>query len=373
MRIGFFSECYHPIVNGVVASIDASREGLQNAGHEVLIVTPNVPYYQDAETAVVRLPSLALPSSSGYRLTLPVTTRALDARAGAPFDVVHAHSQFITGGLAMRYARAHRVPLVFTYHTRLDYYAHYAPLESGAARRVLAAWTRAFANRAAAVVAPTDETRRYLASIGVRTPVAVVPSAIDLARFRGGRRRGDLRARLGADPGSALVLCVGRLAPEKNPALALAVCAAAGPHLRLAFVGDGPLRRPLEREGERRGVAGRVSFAGAIAPADMPDVYASADALLFTSVSETQGLVLIEALAAGLPIVAVDVPQTREVIGDGGFLAPPDAAALAAALAGAIATERTQSAIQVALERFSIDEQARGLVAVYEAARAGTT
>jgi glycosyltransferase involved in cell wall biosynthesis len=373
LRIGFFSECYHPIVNGVVASIDAWCAGLRRAGHDVSVVTPDVPSYQDGETAVVRLPSLALPGSSGYRLTLPLSTRAVKERCGAPFDLVHAHSQFITGGLALRYARARRIPLVFTYHTRLDHYAHYVPFERGAARRVLAAWTRAYANRAAAVIAPTAETARYLGSIGVRGAVEVVPSPVDIERLRAGTRRAEVRARLGAAPGTALVLVVGRLAPEKSPELALRTCAAAPAHLRIAFVGDGPLRARLEREAARLGIAERVVFAGTLAPAAMPDVYASADALLFPSVSETQGLVLVEALAAGLPVVAVDAPQTREVTGGAAACVPAEPTALAGALVAAIAAGPDQSAIQVASSGYTIDAQTRRLLEIYRSLQAGPT
>jgi 1,2-diacylglycerol 3-alpha-glucosyltransferase len=373
LRIGFFTECYDPIVNGVVAGINALRRGLQREGHEVQCITPHIPSYQDSETAVVRLPSLPLPTSTGYRLTVPVSTRHIEERLGAPLDIVHAHSQFITGALAARYARAHRVPLVFTYHTRLEFYAHYVPFEPRLSRRVLAAWTRAFANGADAVVAPTAETGRYLASIGVRSPVEVIPSPVDLDRFAAGRRRPEVRQRLGADPDSVLVLCVGRLAREKNVELALAALAATEPQLRLALVGDGPLRRRLEVESARLGIAERVRFAGPVQPAEMPDVYAAADVLLFPSISETQGLVLVEALAAGLPVVAVDTPQTREVVGQAALLAPAQARELARALSAIRPAVPNQSAIQLASQGYSIDEQARRMIAVYEAARAGPT
>ncbi|HXP94197.1 MAG TPA: glycosyltransferase [Candidatus Binatia bacterium] len=366
MRIGFFTECYHPIVNGVVASIDALREGLRREGHDVVFITPRVPYYQDEEAAaVVRLPSLPLPTSTGYRFTLPVSTRTIDARLGAPLDIAHAHSQFITGALAARYARAHGIPLVFTYHTRLEFYAHYVPFERRLVRRALAAWTRAFANRTQAVLAPTGETRRYLASIGVRTAIEVLPSPIDVERFRAGRRRADLRERLGAEPGTLVVLCVGRLAPEKNVELAIAACAAAPPRVRLALVGEGPLQGSLEREVRRLGLGERVRFAGPVAAAEMPDLYASADALLFPSISETQGLVLVEALAAGLPIVAVDTPQTREILGEGARLVAPEAGKVAAALEASTSATSQQSAIQLAYQRFSIEVQAHRLAALY--------
>jgi 1,2-diacylglycerol 3-alpha-glucosyltransferase len=371
LRIGFFTECYRPVVNGVVSAIVAMREGLRAAGHEVVCITPTVPSYEDVETAIVRLPSCPLPSSSGYRLTLPAATRSIDGRLERPLDVVHAHSQFITGGMALRYARDHAVPLVFTYHTRLDFYAHYVPFERNLVRRGLAAWTRAYANSANAVVAPTAEVRRYLTALGVTAPIEIVPSPVDLERFASGRRRQDLRAAMGAGSRETLALCVGRLAREKNLELAFAVCAAAGPRIRLALAGEGPLRRRLERLARELGIAERVRFLGPVAPAAMPDYYASADALLFPSVSETQGLVLVEALAAGLRIVAVDTPQTREVVGDAADLVAPQPAAMARALEAAGPRTPEQSAIQLASHRFTIEEQARKLVALYASVQGG--
>jgi glycosyltransferase involved in cell wall biosynthesis len=371
LKIGFFTECYHPIVNGVVASVDASREGLQNAGHQVACITPSVPHYEEAETDVIRLPSLALPTATGYRLTVPVSARALNARLRAPLDVAHAHSQFITGHLAARYARAYDIPLVFTYHTRLEFYAHYAPLGGRLARTLLAARTRAFAARADLVIAPTAAARGALLDIGVRTPVAVLASPIDVARFRAGRRREDLRARLGADRETRLVLVAGRLAPEKNVELVPAVLGALPAEYHVAFVGEGALRDRLASAALRGGVGARICFAGALAPADMPDVYASADVLLFPSISESQGLVLVEALAAGLPVVAADAPQTREVLDGAGFVTEARPEALAAAIRGAVEKNADRSAIQLASERFSIEGQTRRLLELYAAAGAG--
>jgi glycosyltransferase involved in cell wall biosynthesis len=372
LRIGFFTECYHPIANGVVASVDALQEGLRRKGHDVVLITPHVPYYQDIQTNVVRLPSLPLPTSTGYRLTLPASPKQLDARFGVPLDLVHAHSQFITGSLAARYAQTRRLPLVFTYHTRLEFYAHYAPFGGALMRGALAARTRAFANGADAVVVPTEEIRSYLASAGVRTGMEVLPSPVDVERFRAGRRLPELRERWGAGAQTRVVLCVGRLAPEKNPGLAIAACAAAGPHVRLILVGDGPLRRQLEREVRRLGMDGRVCFPGAFAPAEMPDVYASADALLFVSRSETQGLVLVEALATGLPVIAVDSPVTNEILAGLGQTVASEPGVLAAALDAFVPSGPDQSAIQLALERFSIEVQARRLASLYRRIAAGT-
>jgi glycosyltransferase involved in cell wall biosynthesis len=215
----------------------------------------------------------------------------------------------------------------------LEAYAHYVPFEARATQRAARALTRRFANAADAVIVPTNAMARRLRELGVHARIEVLPSGIDVAKFSAGRRRESVRARLGAHAHAPLILCVGRLGREKNVELALEAFAALGnDRARLAIVGDGPHRASLERLARRLGIAERTTFALEFARGALPDVYASADVFLFTSGSETQGLVLVEAMAARLPIVAVDTPQTRDVLAEAGRLAPGNPAALAAGL-----------------------------------------
>ncbi len=331
LRIGLFTECYRPIQNGIVASIDALAYALRADGHNATVVTPRVPRYRDDGPDVVRIPSLPLPSTA-YRLTVPY----LPARARV-FSVVHAQSPFVTGWLGLREARRARVPLVFTYHTQLEAYAHYVPFEANATRAAATLLTRAYANAANAVIVPTQTMERRLRDLGVASRIVVVPSGIDVAFFGSGRRNERLRARFGIGPGEKMILTVGRLGREKNVESALAAFAQLGDsRARFVIVGDGPHRASLERSAERFGVASRTVFAGEFSRDALPDVYASADAFVFASRSETQGLVLAEALAAGTPIVAIDTAQTRDVLGSASRIVADDPAAVAAGLRDAL-------------------------------------
>jgi glycosyltransferase involved in cell wall biosynthesis len=330
LRVGLFTECYHPIQNGIVGSVDALASALRDRNHNPLVVTPRMPGYRDAGGGVVRVPSLPLPTRTAYRLTLPYL-RANEALSG--LSIVHTHSPFVTGWLGARTARRLGVPLIFTYHTQLEAYAHYVPFDARATQSAATRLTRRYANAADAVIVPTSAMARRLIALGVRARIDVLPSGIDVARFAGGRRREDVRARLGARGEESLILCVGRLGREKNVELALdAFARLDDERSRLAIVGDGPHRQALQRYARRAGVALRTTFALEFAREALPDVYASADAFLFTSGSETQGLVLVEALAARVPVVAVDTPQTRDVLAGAGFVVPGAAGALAAAL-----------------------------------------
>ena len=358
MRVGFFTECYKPIVNGVVASIDALRDGLHARGVDVTTIAPHFPHFIDDARDVVRIPSLPLPTPTAYRLCVPYLN-AVDRRRLRGIDIVHAHSPFVTGWMAVSYARRHRIPLVFTYHTRLDAYAHYAPFD-----RATVTLTRRYANAADAVVVPTAAMETRLRELGVRAPITVVPSAIDVERFAGGARSPLVRARLGVTDEGPLALVVSRLATEKNVELAIDALVHFG-GLRLAIIGEGPHRAALEERARRLGVAGRVRFAGTLARERLPDVYASADAFLFPSTTDTQGLVLAEALAAGLPVVAAESEASRDVLGAAGSIVPARAAAIAAALAAAISAGRDQSAVRLAYSRFTVELQTRRILEVY--------
>ncbi|HTW83054.1 MAG TPA: glycosyltransferase [Candidatus Sulfotelmatobacter sp.] len=363
MHVALFTECYHPIRNGVVASVDSLRDGLREHGVDVTTIAPNFPRRHDDPDDVVRIPSLPLPTPTAYRLCVPYLNAA-DRERLRGVELVHAHSAFVTGWMANVFARRRGLPLVFTYHTRLDAYAHYAPFEPHATQRALVELTRRYANAADAVVVPTRAIERVLRASGVRAPVHVVPSGIDVARFAAGRRSGEARAVLGARADEPVVLSVGRLGAEKNLELALDALAAA-PDLRLALVGEGPQRGALAERAARLGIAERVRFLGALPPAALPDLYAAADAFVFPSTTDTQGLVLAEALAAGLPIVAVDGEVAREVLAEHGRLAPADPAALARALEAAIGAGRDQSAVHLAFSRFTVEMQTRRVLEIY--------
>ncbi len=363
VRIGFFTECYKPIVNGIVASIDALRDGLCAHGVDVTTIAPHFPHFVDDALDVVRIPSLPLPTQTAYRLCVPYLN-AVDRRRVRGIELVHAHSPFVTGWMAVSYARRHRIPLVFTYHTRLDAYAHYAPFDRATTERAMTELTRRYANAADAVVVPTLAMETRLRELGVRVPISVVPSAIDVERFAAGRRSALIRARLGVDGDAPLALVVSRLAVEKNVELAIDALAYA-PDLRLAIVGEGPHRAALEDRARRLGVAGRVRFTGTLPRERLPEVYASVDAFVFPSITDTQGLVLAEALAAGLPVVAAASDASRDVLAGAGRLVVPDPAAMAAAIAAASAEGRDQSAVHLAYSRFTVEMQTRRILELY--------
>ena len=370
MRVGFFTEVYRPIINGVVASVDGLAGGLRALGHDVYCFAPHIPGSDDGDGAL-RMPSLPLPTSTPYRLTVPLVSRRNRRGIINHLDVLHAHSPFVTGWMSVRYARRLHVPLVYTYHTRLEEYVHYLPFDPKATRFAASTLTRSFANLADAVIVPTPAMRQRLAEIGVTAHIEVVPSGIDLEHFSSGKRRADLRQSLGTQPAERLLLFVGRLGREKNVELLLDALTMTKVSARLVIAGDGPEREALEARANELNVSERVRFLGEVGREELPDLYASVDAFVFPSVSETQGLVLVEAMAAGTAVIAADAPVVREVLGGAGRLVPLTAGAFAEAIDALPdapdAPKRAQN--RGAAARFGIEQQARHVASLYEALR----
>jgi 1,2-diacylglycerol 3-alpha-glucosyltransferase len=368
MRLGFFTEIYRPAVNGVVASVETLARGLRSRGHEVYCFAPRMPGGDDDGADVVRFPSLPLPNASPYRLTLPLVGRRNVNNVVKRLSLVHVHSLFVTGWAGLRYARRYNMPAVYTYHTQLEAYAHYVPFDAHATRFAASQLTRTFCNFVDAVIAPTPGVAAYLRDIGVETRIEIIASGIDIAHFASGARDESLRASLGTPRGGRLLLFVSRLAREKNVELLLRALAAVNqPDVHLAIAGDGPEREDLELLARDLGIMDRVRFLGVVGREALPHLYASADAFVFPSMTETQGLVQAEALAAGAHVIAADTPANREVVGDAGVIVAPTLAAFASALA-AVPAERSAEGIvraRRAAERFSDATQVERTAGLY--------
>ena len=366
LRIGFFTEVHRPVVNGVVASVEGLAQGLRSRGHEVYCFAPRIPGDDGEGDVFFRMPSLPLPTRTPYRLTVPLVGRRSVRSVIKRLNIVHVHSPFVTGWMGLRYARRYGMPVVYTYHTQLEAYSHYVPFDPTATRLATETLTRTFGNSVDAVVVPTNAMLNRLRKLGVNTRIAVVPSGIDIPHFESGRLDESLRAKLGASKG-CIALFVGRLAKEKSLDVLLhAVALCNRDDLVLAVAGDGPAREELEALAKELGIGNRVRFLGAVPREELPDLYASSDAFVFPSITETQGLVVAEALAAGLPVVAAEAPQNRDVLGKGGRLVKPTAESFAAQLkALTSASDEQRSGARAAGAPFAIDVQIDRMLALY--------
>jgi 1,2-diacylglycerol 3-alpha-glucosyltransferase len=353
VHVGFFTDSYLPRTSGVVRAVESSAQQLRLRGHRVSIVAPAFPGHTDTDPDVIRVPSVTPPGYPDFPLAVPYPGPSLRAVRALGFDLVHTHSPFVLGGIGWWMARSLGRPLVFTYHTRYEEYAHYTPVVGDLARPFVGAYTTAYCNRSDCVLAPLPSIAALLRESGVRVRVAVVPSTgIDVAAFAprdasGADRVAAVRARFGVPVRAPLLVFVGRLAREKNVGLLLASLAALPVDTWLVLVGDGPDRELLEAQARDRGVAHRVRFAGTQLPAVVAEVLAAADLFVFPSTTETFGLAMIEAMAAGCAVVAVQAAASSDLLRDGetGRLVAGDPTAFAAAVRDLLAQPARRSAM----------------------------
>jgi len=375
VRIALYTNNYLPFCGGVTISVETLRRGLEAAGHEPWVFGPRLRGARDASPRVVRYPSIPATTYPEFALAVPYSRRIARLVAAIDFDVFHAHHPFLLGPAARRLARRARRPLVFTYHTRYEKYAHYVPLKRALVEAAAVRLSAAFAARADAVLAPSAIIRDELSARGVRAPISVVPTGVDLERFRPGDRAAA-RRELGIGDGEAVVLYVGRLDREKSVdrvLLAFERIASTVPAARLLLVGHGTQAEQLRRLASSLPVATRIGFLGVRPHHALVECYRAADVFLFASETETQGLVLAEAAACGLPAVAVDAPGCDEVVRDGetGLLTKGDPAALAEAAIGLLLDpERRRGmarrAREVAQRLFDVQLQIDRTMAVYQ-------
>jgi glycosyltransferase involved in cell wall biosynthesis len=319
LRIAYFTETFLPATDGVVTRLRHTIEELLGMGDEMLVIAPKygegpgsyegVPIHRVSSVPFPPYPQIKLaPINPGVGLAL---------RRFEP-DLIHAVNPFILGWGAPYYSKTLGVPLVASYHTNVAAYARYYRLELF--DRITRWHTRRLHNRAAINLCTSEATLRYLAAEGIER-LHLWPQGVDATHFHPDKFSKDRRVRLtNGHPAERLLLYVGRLSHEKNIGK-LRVVLAEVPGVRLALVGDGPARRDLEEE-----FAGtRTVFTGVLQGEELATTFASADAFVFPSTTETLGIAMIEALASGLPVLAARAGATGEVVDDGetGFLYDP--------------------------------------------------
>ena len=334
MRLAFFTDSYHPIVSGVVVSVEAFTTQLRRRGHQVRIFTPRFPGYQDEDPDVVRLPSLSLPTNPRYPLGLPFSRRADRAVAAWGAQVVHVHAPFLLGRVGAGIARHQGLPLVFTMHTRYEHYAHYIPLlPHSLTARLAAAISRRFANSCDCVIAPSPGFAEQLRLDGITARIEPISTGLDLSALPTPDPKE--REHWGVPPQAPLLLGVGRLAPEKNVALTLqAFSRLQTPGVHLLLVGGGPYQRRAEQLARELGVVARVHFAGYLPRSRVFSCAAAAYLFLFPSLTDTQGIVVLEAMSQGLPCVCTQSPAIAGVVqeGENGLIVKEEAGAFAQAI-----------------------------------------
>ena len=376
MNVLMMTNVYPPDVNGVARSVETCSTALREIGHQVRIVAPMTEEPQDEGDEIVRVPAVHHVTANDIPVRLPLPGYLWPTLTEFQPDIVHVHHPFLLGSTALRLAATWKLPVVFTYHTMYEHYTHNLPIDSAGLARFTVRLATDFSNLCDHVVAPSQSVKQVLRSRGVWTPISVVPTGIDPRAFGAGDGpRG--RAQHGIPPKALVVGHVGRLTAEKNlEYLTRAMCLflQRDEAAHSFIVGDGPLRERIAELAAEAGVSDRLHLSeGALEGPELCDAYAAMDFLAFASQSETQGMVLAEAMAAGLPVVALDASGARDIVRDykNGRLLAGDAdehqfaAALDWMARHGLGDQRLRRAALRTADRFSIARTVRQLERVY--------
>ncbi|MCE9646985.1 MAG: glycosyltransferase [Chloroflexi bacterium] len=376
LRIGLFTDTYAPQVNGVSISLQLVSEGLQKRGHQVTIFAPRIPGYTDEKPGVVRLPSLKYLNDPPIYVAVLGTPRSTWSLTRKHFDVLHAHSPLTVGLLAYFTASTKNLPLIYTYHTSITDYTHYLKIIGGTALiRHAARWfSTTSTNLGDQIVVPSPKFHRLLLEQKVTKPIYTIPNGIDLSNFKTAKNPGSFRNRLGLKPDTPVLLTVGRVDPEKRLDFlidAFALLADRIPEAHLVFAGDGSARKKLEEHAAATSVKHRIHFLGMVGRADLPDLLHDGTVFLSASTTEVHPISVIEAIASGLPLVAVQDEAFEGMIveNENGHLTPLDVNAFSDTLVRLLSDPeklaRYGKRSMELSEKFSIEGQVRALEALY--------
>lgn len=371
-----FTNTYLPHVGGVARSVDTLCNGLRERGHQVLVIAPTFRGHEADIPGVLRVPALKNMGNSDYSMPIPLSRPIQDEIDAFGPDIVHSHHPFLLGHTASRVAATCGVPLVYTYHTRYDIYVRQFVESQRLWPDLARNLANGYANLADAVIAPSQSMKDLLLQQGVYSPIKVIPTGIDVDRFAGGSRA-ELRAKLGLTDKDFVFGHLGRLTAEKNLEFLFESALRFledNPDAHFVYAGDGPMRAEMATRLSGSPLRRRMHLLGEVKGDDVVAFYAAIDVFAFASKSETQGLVVAEALASGAPVVALDASGVRDALRNcescvqlGADVSPE---AFAAALSGyalrnAAQVEKDRAAAHAGAKPYSIGAMAENIEALY--------
>jgi len=323
MNILMMTNTYLPLVGGLERSIESFTKEYRKRGHRVVIVAPEYEGSPENELDVIRVPALKNFSGSKFSVKLPVDKLFSEPWGDFKPDIVHVHHPFLMGDTALRFAYAHKVPLVFTHHSLYEENVG----DSETIKKFVTELATGFANCCDHVIAPSESVVEIIRARGVKTQITVVSTGLDLNQYK--RTAGNFREQLKIQKDAFVVGYVGRLSPEKNLSfLTRAVASFLKKEKEAIFlvVGGGPSEEEISKHFKEQSLEDRLRFAGEMKGKKLVEAFQTIDVFAFSSHSETQGMVLSEAMAAGTPVVGVDAPGVRDIVRDkiNGRLIPHD-------------------------------------------------
>ncbi|MBN1677324.1 MAG: glycosyltransferase [Candidatus Thermoplasmatota archaeon] len=374
MKIAMFADSFHPTVDGAVVAMETVSSGLERRGHEVVMVAPDPGRQMDYRRKVHYLPAREFKSYPGYRVVLSPSDM-LEFIRSEKIDIIHCHGLASMAILSLTASRALKIPHVLTFHTManeaIKYYSP-VPIPREIMERLVWIYLRNLLKRPEVVIAPSAPIKEELLGNGVAMKSCeVVPTGVDCTRYHPDKYDKSFLGTFGLD-GKTVLLHVGRLSLEKRLDIGLKAIAELAPRLpdlRLLVVGRGPAAEHYKGLARDLGISDRVVFAGFLPDDELPKAYASVDALLLASTFETQGLVVLEALASGTPVVGMRYRAIPEFVTEGKNGCLFDEESCAEAILRCLARAETMKINAVSTAReYSVDACTAQLEKAYEKA-----
>jgi len=327
MKIGFFTDTYLPAIHGITVSLKSFRKSLEDLGQEVFIFAPRHRGYVDKEPNIFRFRSLRIIRKPEMFFALPfLPVKNFRKIIKIKLDIIHSHTPFSMGFFGKGIAYYQKLPFIYTHHTQYPDYARIYTKERFFIPRLTKHLIKRHSNISSAVIAPSRKIKKVLRGYGVKRPIYVLPTGVDLSIFKPVPQNSQfLKKKLGVSPKTKILLYVGRIAEEKNLRFLIEVFAEIMKRRKdvlLALVGDGPYLAKLSNLVKSLNLINNVWFIGPVVHEEIPVFYQSSDVFVFSSLTDTQGTVVSEAISCGLPIIALKDDVLRGMIVDGknGFL-----------------------------------------------------
>jgi len=323
MRIAFFTNCYKPLVNGVVTSIVSLKEAYERKGHDVYIFAPRVKDYIDQKRNVFRYRSVNLTSKVKYPLPIPLSFRVKKVITEFNPDIVHFHHPFLLSFPAIMYGKKLGIPKILTIHTQYEQYAYYvSPIPERVTQEAIKMIISNLAYKTDCITTPSDSMKKIMENYGIKNRIQVIPNAIHLISFQEDdeSKRAEIKKKYNLKEDDKIILFVGRVASEKSidtiiKALEI-IKKRDNNKVKLLIVGNGPAMDELQQLTRTLKVEKDVVFAGTVSNEEIQHYYKMAYLFTITSTSESFGIVIIEALASGIPVLAVRAPGAADILTD---------------------------------------------------------
>lgn len=328
MKVGLFTDAYFPQVNGVATTVEELKNSLVERDHKVTIITSSYPKYKDKDKSVLRLKSFKLWNNPELRVSYMFPDRIFQRVLMLDVDLIHGFSGGAIPSLGLTLAKIKRKPYVFTYNTRWNKYTHYILNGKIIRPKAMERMVRMYCNVCDHIIAPAAYVKEELISFGVKKPITVIPNGINTTKFKPAKNN-KLKEKLGLKKSDQIVLCVARLAKEKSLDFLIntfAKFSETNPSVYFVIAGDGPERENLGNLISDLKVKDKVLMIGCVKYDDIPQVYNGADVFIFASQTETEGMIVPEAMSSGLPVLAVKDRVFEQFIESGkdGFLVEKD-------------------------------------------------